>query len=344
MEKINKRWVLAKRPEGMPEDECWKLEEASIKDLDENQILIKVMYLSIDPYMRGRMNDAKSYAKPVEIGEVMEAGALSQVIESKSKLFKPGDFVEGRTGWQDNPTVDEKKLRLIDPEMAPLSTSIGVLGMPGTTAYVGMHNFAKPQKGETLVVSAASGAVGSTVGQIGKIYGCRVVGVAGTDDKCEFTKTELGFDDCINYKDPNFKEKLKSACPDGVDIYWENVGGITFDTVMPLLNDYSRIPVCGLISLYNATSLKGGEKDRLPLLFRQILTKRMMIKGFIVFNHYDQREESIIALSKWIKEGKIKYKEDFVEGLENAPNAFIGLLNGKNFGKLVVKVNPDPTL
>ena len=249
-----------------------------------------------------------------------------------------------RQGWQDNPTVDEKKLRLIDPKMAPLSTSIGVLGMPGTTAYVGMHNFAKPQKGETLVVSAASGAVGATVGQIGKIYGCRVVGVAGTNDKCEFTKAELGFDDCVNYKDADFKEKLKSACPDGVDIYWENVGGITFDTVMPLLNDYARIPVCGLISLYNATSLKGGEKDRLPLLFRQILTKRMMIKGFIVFNHYDQREESIIALSKWINEGKIKYKEDFVEGLENAPNAFIGLLNGKNFGKLVVKVNPDPTL
>ena len=228
--------------------------------------------------------------------------------------------------------------------MAPLSTSIGVLGMPGTTAYVGMHNFAKPQRGETLVVSAASGAVGSTVGQIGKIYGCKVIGVAGTNEKCEFTKSELGFDECINYKDDDFKDQLKSACPDGVDIYWENVGGITFDTVMPLLNDYARIPVCGLISLYNATSMPGGEKDRLPLLFRQVLTKRMMIKGFIVFNHYDQREESIIALSNWIKEGKIKYKEDFVDGLENAPNAFIGLLNGKNFGKLVVRVNPDPTI
>ena len=228
--------------------------------------------------------------------------------------------------------------------MAPLSTSIGVLGMPGTTAYVGMHNFAKPQKGETIVVSAASGAVGATVGQIAKIYGCRVVGVAGSEEKCDFTKSQLGFDECINYKDDDFKEKIKSACPDGVDIYWENVGGKTFDNVFPLLNDYARIPVCGLISLYNATSMPGGDKDRLPLLFRQILTKRMMIKGFIVFNHYDQREESIIALSNWIKEGKIKYKEDFVEGLENAPNAFIGLLNGKNFGKLVVKVSPDPTI
>ena len=341
---MNTKILLNERPHGEPKLGDFKTVKEDIIKPNDGEVLLKTIYMSLDPYMRGRMNDAKSYAKPVEIGEVMEAGALSQVIESKSKLFKPGDFVEGRTGWQDNPTVDEKKLRLIDPKMAPLSTSIGVLGMPGTTAYVGMHNFAKPQKGETLVVSAASGAVGATVGQIGKIYGCRVVGVAGTNDKCEFTKTELGFDDCVNYKDADFKEKLKSACPDGVDIYWENVGGITFDTVMPLLNDYARIPVCGLISLYNATSLKGGEKDRLPLLFRQILTKRMMIKGFIVFNHYDQREESIIALSKWINEGKIKYKEDFVEGLENAPNAFIGLLNGKNFGKLVVKVNPDPTM
>ena len=341
---MNTKILLNERPHGEPNLGNFKTVQEDIRTPKDGEVLLKTIYMSLDPYMRGRMNDAKSYAKPVEIGEVMEAGALSQVMESKSNLFKVGDFVEGRTGWQDNPTVNEKELRLIDPEMAPLSTSIGVLGMPGTTAYVGMHNFAKPQEGETLVVSAASGAVGATVGQIGKIYGCRVIGVAGTDDKCEFTKTELGFDDCVNYKDPDFKEKLKSTCPDGVDIYWENVGGVTFDTVMPLLNDYARIPVCGLISLYNATSIKGDEKDRLPLLFRQILTKRMMIKGFIVFNHYDQREESILALSKWIREGKIKYKEDFVEGLENAPNAFIGLLNGKNFGKLVVKVNPDPTL
>ena len=341
---MNTKILLNERPHGEPNLGNFKTVQEDIRTPKDGEVLLKTIYMSLDPYMRGRMNDTKSYAKPVEIGEVMEAGALSQVIESKSNLFKVGDFVEGRTGWQDNPTVNEKELRLIDPEMAPLSTSIGVLGMPGTTAYVGMHNFAKPQEGETLVVSAASGAVGATVGQIGKIYGCRVIGVAGTDDKCEFTKTELGFDDCVNYKDPDFKEKLKFACPEGIDIYWENVGGITFDTVLPLLNDYARIPVCGLISLYNATSLKGGEQDRLPLLFRQILTKRMMIRGFIVFNHYDQREESILALSKWIKEGKIKYKEDFVDGLENAPNAFIGLLNGKNFGKLVVRVNPDPTL
>jgi len=218
---MNTKILLNERPHGEPNLGNFKTVQEDIRTPKDGEVLLKTIYMSLDPYMRGRMNDAKSYAKPVEIGEVMEAGALSQVIESKSNLFKVGDFVEGRTGWQDNPTVNEKELRLIDPEMAPLSTSIGVLGMPGTTAYVGMHNFAKPQEGETLVVSAASGAVGATVGQIGKIYGCRVIGVAGTDDKCEFTKTELGFDDCVNYKDPDFKEKLKSACPDGVDIYWE---------------------------------------------------------------------------------------------------------------------------
>ena len=340
---MNTKILLNERPHGEPTLQNFKTIKEEIRDPNDGEVLLKTIYMSLDPYMRGRMNDAKSYAKALEIGDVMEAGALSQVIKSKSNDFKEGDFVEGRTGWQDNPTVDAKELRKIDPAMAPLSTSIGVLGMPGTTAYVGMHNFAKPQKGETIVVSAASGAVGATVGQIGKIYGCRVVGVAGSEEKCNFTKSELGFDECVNYKDPDFKDKLKSACPNGIDIYWENVGGITFENVMPLLNDYARIPVCGLISLYNATSLPSGE-DRLPLLFRQILTKRMMIKGFIVFNHYDQRDESIIELSKWIKEGKIKYKEDFVEGLENAPNAFIGLLNGKNFGKLIVKVNPDPTM
>ena len=341
---MNTKILLNERPHGEPTLQNFKTVKEDIISPNEGEVLLKTIYMSLDPYMRGRMNDAKSYAKPVEIGDVMEAGALSQVIESKSKDFKVGDFVEGRTGWQDNPTVAANELRLIDPKMAPLSTSIGVLGMPGTTAYVGMHNFAKPRKGETIVVSAASGAVGATVGQIAKIYGCRVVGVAGSKEKCDFTKSELGFDECINYKNEDFKDQLKLSCPNGVDIYWENVGGKTFDTVMPLLNDYARIPVCGLISLYNATSMPGGDKDRLPLLFRQILTKRMMIKGFIVFNHYDQREESIIALSNWIKEGKIKYKEDFVDGLENAPNAFIGLLNGKNFGKLVVKVNPDPTI
>ena len=273
----------------------------------------------------------------------MEAGAVSQVIKSNSSKFKEGDFVEGRTGWQDNPTVNEKKLRLLDPNMAPLSTAIGVLGMPGTTAYVGMKNFAKPQKGETLVVSAASGAVGGTVGQIGKIYGCKVIGIAGTNEKCDYTKEVYGFDECINYKDPSFKENLKEACKDGVDIYWENVGGSSFDAVMPLFNDFARIPVCGLISFYNLTSLKLDGPDRLPLLFRQLLTKRMMYKGFIVFDHYDQRQESIEEMSKWIKEGKLKYKEDFIDGLEKAPEAFIGLLNGKNFGKLIVKINEDPT-
>ena len=340
---MNKKIILKQRPVGEPKFEDFELIEEKTRDPNSNEVLIKTIYMSLDPYMRGRMNDAKSYAKAVEIGEEMEAGAVSQVIKSNSSKFKEGDFVEGRTGWQDNPTVNEKKLRLLDPNMAPLSTAIGVLGMPGTTAYVGMKNFAKPQKGETLVVSAASGAVGGTVGQIGKIYGCKVIGIAGTNEKCEYTKEVYGFDECINYKDPSFKENLKEACKDGVDIYWENVGGSSFDAVMPLFNDFARIPVCGLISFYNLTSLKLDGPDRLPLLFRQLLTKRMMYKGFIVFDHYDQRQESIEEMSKWIKEGKLKYKEDLIDGLEKAPEAFIGLLNGKNFGKLIVKINEDPT-
>ena len=340
---MNKKIILKQRPVGEPKFDDFELIEEKTRDPDSNEVLIKTIYMSLDPYMRGRMNDAKSYAKAVEIGEEMEAGAVSQVIKSNSSKFKEGDFVEGRTGWQDNPTVNEKKLRLLDPNMAPLSTAIGVLGMPGTTAYVGMKNFAKPQKGETLVVSAASGAVGGTVGQIGKIYGCKVIGIAGTNEKCEYTKEVYGFDECINYKDLSFKENLKEACKDGVDIYWENVGGSSFDAVMPLFNDFARIPVCGLISFYNLTSLKLDGPDRLPLLFRQLLTKRMMYKGFIVFDHYDQRQESIEEMSKWIKEGKLKYKEDFIDGLEKAPEAFIGLLNGKNFGKLIVKINEDPT-
>ena len=340
---MNKKIILKQRPVGEPKFDDFELIKEKTRDPESNEVLIKTIYMSLDPYMRGRMNDAKSYAKAVEIGEEMEAGAVSQVIKSNSSKFKEGDFVEGRSGWQDNPTVNEKKLRLLDPNMAPLSTAIGVLGMPGTTAYVGMKNFAKPQKGETLVVSAASGAVGGTVGQIGKIYGCKVIGIAGTNEKCEYTKEVYGFDECINYKDPSFKENLKEACKDGVDIYWENVGGLSFDAVMPLFNDFARIPVCGLISFYNLTSLKLDGPDRLPLLFRQLLTKRMMYKGFIVFDHYDQRQESIEEMSKWIKEGKLKYKEDFIDGLEKAPEAFIGLLNGKNFGKLIVKINEDPT-
>ena len=340
---MNKKIILKQRPVGAPKFGDFELIEEKTRDPDSNEVLIKTIYMSLDPYMRGRMNDAKSYAKAVEIGEEMEAGAVSQVIKSNSSKFKEGDFVEGRTGWQDNPTVNEKKLRLLDPNMAPLSTAIGVLGMPGTTAYVGMKNFAKPQKGETLVVSAASGAVGGTVGQIGKIYGCKVIGIAGTNEKCEYTKEVYGFDECINYKDPSFKENLKEACKDGVDIYWENVGGSSFDAVMPLFNDFARIPVCGLISFYNLTSLKLDGPDRLPLLFRQLLTKRVMYKGFIVFDHYDQRQESIEEMSKWIKEGKLKYKEDFIDGLEKAPEAFIGLLNRKNFGKLIVINNEDHT-
>ena len=273
----------------------------------------------------------------------MEGEAVSEVIESQSDTFNKGDIVIGRTGWQTMPLVSDKAIEKVHNPDLPLSLALGTLGMPGRTAYIGMMNIGNPKEGETLVVSAASGAVGSVVGQIGKIYGCNVIGVVGNEEKSIYVKNELGFDYCLNYNDDNFEKKLGEICKDGIDIYWENVGGISFDAVMPLFNDYARIPVCGLISYYNLNSLKLDGPDRVPLLFRQMLTKRLMYKGFIVFNHYDQRQESIEQLSSWIKDGKLKYKEDFIEGLENASKAFIGLLNGKNFGKLVVKLNDDPT-
>ena len=329
---MNTKILLNERPHGEPNLGNFKTVKEDIRTPNDGEVLLKTIYMSLDPYMRGRMNDAKSYAKPVEIGEVMEAGALSQVIESKSKLFKPGDFVEGRTGWQDNPTVDEKKLRLIDPEMAPLSTSIGVLGMPGTTAYVGMHNFAKPQKGETLVVSAASGAVGSTVGQIGKIYGCRVVGVAGTDDKCKFTKTELGFDDCVNYKDPNFKEKLKSACPDGVDIYFENTGGAIQQAVYDRMNAHGRIIVCGMIADYTAAEPSAGP-NWIPMI-----KKRLTVRGFTVPDHYDEIPSLLEQLTPYVMSGKVKYRSHVLEGLESAIDGLNLFFTGGNRGKLIVKL------
>lgn len=335
---MNRKIILKQRPVGEPKKDDFELIQEEIQSPKESEVLLKTIYMSLDPYMRGRMNDAKSYAKAVEIGEEMEAGAVSQVIESNSANFKVGDFVEGRTGWQDNPTVNEKKLRKIDSSMAPLSTAIGVLGMPGTTAYVGMKNFAKPQKGETLVVSAASGAVGGTVGQIGKIHGCKVIGIAGSDEKCEFTKQEYNFDECLNYKDPNFKDNLRDVCKNGVDIYWENVGGKTFNAVYPHFRDFARIPVCGVISMYNNQSQQ-LEEDRLPMLFRNVLTWRLRIQGFIVSEFPDQKLEAMQHLEKWYLEGKLKYREDVVEGLDNMVEAFQGLLRGDNFGKLLIKVN-----
>ena len=338
---INRQVVLASRPNGKPQANNFTIAEAPIPAPEDGQVLSKTIYLSLDPYMRGRMNAGKSYADPVEIDEVMSGGTVGQVIESKNPGFSAGDFVFGYGGWQEFWLQDGKKLKKVDPQLAPISTATGVLGMPGVTAYTGLLNIGQPKKGETVVVAAASGAVGSVVGQIARIKGARVVGIAGTPEKCEFVKEELGFDACVNHSLQDFAENLKSACPNGIDVYFENVGGKVFEKVLPLLNNFSRIPVCGIISSYNATQLPAGP-NMTPLLMRNILVKRLTFRGFIVWDFDSQEEEALTQLSNWIKEGKIRYREDIVDGLGNAPEAFMGLLEGKNFGKLVVRVSDEP--
>ena len=335
---MNRKIILRSRPEKEPLKENFQIVEEELNAIQPGQVQLKSIYLSLDPYMRGRMNAGRSYAKPVELGTTMEGEAVSEVIESNSNKFDKGDIVIGRTGWQTMPLVSDNIIEKVYNPDLPLGLALGTLGMPGRTAYIGMMNIGNPKKGETLVVSAASGAVGSVVGQIGKIHGCRVVGVVGNQEKSTYVKDELGFDNCLNYNDDNFEKKLGEICKEGVDIYWENVGGKTFNAVYPHFRDFARIPVCGVISMYNNQSQQ-LEEDRLPMLFRNVLTWRLRIQGFIVSEFPEQKLEAMQNLEKWYLEGKLKYKEDIVEGLENMVEAFQGLLNGKNFGKLLIKVD-----
>ena len=300
-------------------------------------MLLRTLWLSLDPYMRGRMSDAPSYAKPVGIGEVMEGGTISEVVTSNVDRFAKGDIVVGRTGWQTYALSDGSSLQKVDPTRAPIQTALGVLGMPGMTAYMGLTEIGKPVAGETVVVAAASGAVGSVVGQIARIKGARAVGIAGGPDKCRYVTEELGFDACIDHRAPDFATRLAAACPKGIDVYFENVGGAIFEAVFPLLNLFARIPVCGLISMYNATSVSPGP-ILLPHLMRAILTKRLTFRGFIVSDFFGRYGDFMHDVSAWVSEGRIKYREDVVEGLKNAPRALIGLLRCENFGKLLVRV------
>ncbi len=300
-------------------------------------MLLKTLYLSLDPYMRGRMNDAASYAEPVAIGGVMTAGTVCEVIDSNLEGYSVGDVVLAGSGWQDYALSDGEAVRKLDPSAGPLSYALGVLGMPGFTAYTGLLQIGQPKAGETVVVAAASGAVGSVVGQIAKLKGCRVVGVAGSSEKCAYVTDDLGFDTCLNYKDADFAARLASACPDGIDVYFENVGGAVFQAVLPLLNVWARVPLCGLIAHYNATSLPDGP-DKAPLLMRNLLTKRITIRGFIIFDHYADFPVFFEEMSGWLRDGSVRYREDMVESLVAAPEAFMGMLEGRNFGKLVVKV------
>jgi NADPH-dependent curcumin reductase len=333
----NRRILLARRPTGEPSEADFTFSEVTVEDPEPGQMLLRTLWLSLDPYMRGRMSDRKSYSPSVGIGEVMVGGTVSEVVTSKLEGFASGDIVEGRTGWQEYALSDGSGMRKVDPALGPISTALGVLGMPGMTAYFGLFNIGQPKLGETVVVSAAAGAVGAIVGQLAKIKGCRIVGIAGTPEKCAYVVNELGFDDCVNHRDADLSQKLAKTCPQGIDVYFENVGGKVFEAVLPLLNDFARVPVCGLIAHYNDTGLPAGP-NQVPLLMRAILTHRFTVRGFIQSDFRDQQASFFEDMSRWIKEKRIKYREDIVEGLENAPKAFQKLFRGENFGKLLVKV------
>lgn len=337
----NRRIVLASRPVGAPTKDNFRLEEVAIPVPGEGEVLLRSIYLSLDPYMRGRMSDAPSYAPPVDIDEVMVGATVCQVAESRNPDFEVGEWVLGYSGWQLYAVSDGSGLTRLGKKPEKPSYALGILGMPGFTAYMGLLDIGKPKPGDTLVVAAATGPVGATVGQLGKIKGCRVVGVAGGVEKCAYAKEILGFDECLNHKDADFADQLKQACPDGIDIYYENVGGKVFDGVLPLLNVGARIPVCGLVSRYNATKLPDGP-DRLSVLMGTILVKRIKVQGFIIFDDYGHRyDEFAEEMSKLLSAGKIHYREQIVDDLESAPEAFIGLLEGQNFGKLVIKVSNE---
>jgi NADPH-dependent curcumin reductase CurA len=339
---VNRQIMLATRPSGAPKDSNFRLVETTIPEPKDGELLCQTIYLSLDPYMRGRMNAAKSYVAPAELDAVMEGGTVGRVLETRVKGFTEGDIVVGRAGWQEYAAVPGASVRKINQADAPISTALGVLGMPGMTAYAGFLNIGEPKPEETLVVAAASGAVGSAVGQIAKIKGCRAVGIAGGTEKCAYVAEELGFDLCINHREPSLGEALKVACPNGIDIYFENVGGVVFEAVWPLLNPFSRVPVCGLISQYNAVRPRRSSLE-LDTLMRGVLTNRVNMRGFIVSDFADQADRFRREMGDWVRSGLVKYREDVVEGLENAPRAFQGLLTGANLGKLLVQVSPDPT-
>ncbi len=329
----NREIVLIRRPEGMPREGDFMLRETDMPMCGDGMVLIKTLYLSVDPYMRGRMSGVKSYIAPFALDEVITGGVVGEVVETRSKDLNTGDIVSGTLGWRDYNTADSRELRRIDPGLAPVSTALGILGMPGLTAYFGMMDIGRPEAGETVVVSGAAGAVGTAAGQIAKLRGCRAVGIAGSDAKTEYLVRDLGFDAGINYKSaPDFKDALKRACPRGVDVYFDNVGGWISDTVMPLLNYKARVVLCGQISQYNLEKPEPG-----PRVQPYLLVKSALMKGFIVTDYAARYEEAVRELGRWVAQKKLKYTEHIVAGLENAPKAFIGLFSGENTGKQIVK-------
>ena len=337
MEYKNKQFLLDKRPSGMPEDSCWKLNEEIITSIQNNEIIIEVKYLSIDPYMRGRMNDSRSYAAPAKIGEPMTGETAGVVVESNSDLFKVGDKVCAHKGWQTfiKAKDTDPALMKVPESNISLSSFLGTLGMPGRTAYFGLNRVGKPKDGETLVVSAASGAVGTVVGQLGKIYGCNVIGIAGGPEKCSYVEDVLGFDKCIDYKSGNLDEKLKNACPNGIDIYFENVGGEVTRAVAPLLNEGSRVPICGFISKYNEKDMMNVET---PFHVLGKLEQKPEHRFFVVTEWMDEWESATKEILNLVSEEKILFRETITSGFENAPQALRDVLTGKNFGKQIIEI------
>jgi NADPH-dependent curcumin reductase CurA len=333
----NRRILLARHPQGEPTPADFRLETQPIPALANGQILLQTVFLSLDPYMRMRMSEEDSYAPSTELNQVMVGGTVSRVAASRNDRFKVGDLVSSFSGWQEYQISDGRGISQLDPRIPKPSYALGLFGMPGITAYVGTLDFGQPKAGETLVVAAATGAVGSIVGQIAKLKGLRVVGIAGGKEKCDYAVRELGFDTCIDHRDASMPAQLKAACPKGIDVYFENVGGAVWDAVLPLLNIGARVPLCGLIAQYNATGLPPGP-DRSQQLMGTFLTKRITVRGFIISDHYSRQGAFLQDMSEWVKAGHIKYQEDITNGLENAPTAFIGLFSGKNFGKLLVQV------
>lgn len=329
---------LANRPTGMPTIADFNFVEKPIPSLKENEVLVRTLYLSVDPYMRGRMIDAKSYIPPFQLNEVMSGGIVGEVIESKSAAFQSGDVVTGNLNWAEYTAASEQAIRKIDPAIAPITTHLGILGMPGLTAYFGLLDIGKPQEGETVVVSGAAGAVGSVVGQIAKLKGAKVVGIAGTDEKVNYLLSELGFDAAVNYKKDSFTEDLKNVLPNGVDIYYDNVGGEVTDAVFQHLNKFARIPLCGAISSYNKEGADVGPRPQSAM----IKTSALM-KGFTVGDYAEDFNIAAKDLGQWLSEGKLKYEETIVEGFEHIPDAFLGLFKGTNLGKQLVKV-ADPKI
>ena len=328
----NKQVILAARPTGAPKESDFHIVETDLRDPAGGEVLVKNRFLSLDPYMRGRMNEGKSYAARVELGDVMVGSTVGEIVASQHPKLKVGEIVVGGLGWQQYALAKGEALMKVDPHAVPISAYLGAVGMPGVTAWYGLLDVGKPKPGETVVVSAASGAVGSVVGQLAKIKGCRAVGIAGGKDKCAYVVEELGFDACLDHRDPALRDRFKEATASGVDVYFENVGGPILDMVLGRLNAFARIPLCGLVSQYNATEPYGVKN------FGALLTNRATVHGFIVSEHMDRWPVALADLARHVAAGRIKYRETIAEGLASAPQAFIGMLEGKNFGKQLVRL------